>query len=232
MLVTHFGERVREGKYGLNLTREKYAPANKRSSISGPKELYPPGVWDALDDLHEDEDHRTYTDEAVNTMQENALINFDLNMAYFESLEREGFDQAIAKVLTIAPKLKEIQNLTELDGKSGLYLLVLDKYKQAYIGQSQDMRKRIKAHWSTAKPLDRLVFGKVNESILSIDSFRALDTTRIYAWVTSRPDKKEFQITMELREKYLLNRLAGGIPQSGFALTARLVSRPKRQLTN
>ncbi len=59
-------------------------------------------------------------------------------------------------------------------------MLVLDEYKQVYIGQSTDIKSRILHHRSKKKPFDRLIFGSVENSILSIDSFGALDTTRIY----------------------------------------------------
>ena len=59
--------------------------------------------------------------------------------------------------------------------------MVLDLYKQAYTGQAADIRMRIKRHWSGTKQFERLIFGTKESSVLSIDSFRALDTTRIFA---------------------------------------------------
>lgn len=69
--------------------------------------------------------------------------------------------------------------------------MVLDNYRQAYIGQSWDMRKRIKKHWSWTKQFDRLLWGRVQESVMSIDSFRTLDTTRIVASRTINYDSLE-----------------------------------------
>jgi len=40
-------------------------------------------------------------------------------------------------------------------------------------------KEHIRQHWSKTKQFDRLLWGSVTESIISIDSFRALDTTRI-----------------------------------------------------
>ena len=42
------------------------------------------------------------------------------------------------------------------------------------------MKKRILGHWNRQKEFDHLICGKIEESILSIDSFGALDTTRIF----------------------------------------------------
>ena len=49
-----------------------------------------------------------------------------------------------------------------------------------YIGISNDIKKRILTHWGSKKDFDRLLFGKKENSVLSIDSFGALDTTRIF----------------------------------------------------
>jgi hypothetical protein len=70
-------------------------------------------------------------------------------------------------------------------------VLVLDEYRQAYIGQSSwDMLKRTK-HWSGTKHFDGLLWGGVEESVMSIDSFRALNTTRIFAARTINYDALE-----------------------------------------
>ena len=90
-------------------------------------------------------------------------------------------------------------------------MLVLDEYRQAYIGQSAwDMRKRIKAHWNGTKQFDRLLWGGVEESVMSIDSFRALDTTRIFASRTINYDTLEARLVQTFPPDYLLNRIHGG----------------------
>ena len=63
-------------------------------------------------------------------------------------------------------------------------MMVLDKYKQAYIGKSDNIEQRIRHHWSQNKSFDRTLFPMyaVEKSVFSIDFFRALDTTRIYVW--------------------------------------------------
>ena len=106
------------------------------------------------------------------------MKNFDLNMKYFESLDYNDFDKKL-KLFVKKNRFIEANNLDDLV-VSGIYILVLDKYKQIYIGMSDNIRKRILNHWSRKKDFDRLIFGKVEKSILSIDSFGALDTTRIF----------------------------------------------------
>ena len=69
--------------------------------------------------------------------------------------------------------LKQIEDLNVLNGKQGVYLLVLDRYRACYVGQSDDMRRRIMRHWSR----NDYFTGS------GIDMFKAHDTTRIYAAV-------------------------------------------------
>lgn len=52
--------------------------------------------------------------------------------------------------------------------------------------------------------------GGVNESILSVDSFRALDTTRIFAAKVRSPLALENKVVESLPGKFVLNRIAGG----------------------
>ena len=47
------------------------------------------------------------------------------------------------------------------------------------------------ADWSQRQPFDSLMFGSVDESIMAIDSFRALDTTRIFAARVRNPQRLE-----------------------------------------
>ena len=46
--------------------------------------------------------------------------------------------------------------------------------------------------------------------MLSIDSFRALDTTRIFAAETARPELLEDAVINALPDKFVLNRTIGG----------------------
>lgn len=78
-----------------------------------------------------------------------------------------------------------VTDLAQFDRVAGYYMIVLDEYKQAYVGRSGDIRKRIQKHWSRQMPLDRLIFGSKESSILAIDSFRAYDTTRVFVYPTN-----------------------------------------------
>ncbi len=163
------------------------------------------------DEFFADEEH--YSDEWVEKHYKDCMKNFDLNMKYFESLDYNNFDKKL-KLFVKKNRFIEANNLDDLV-VSGIYILVLDKYKQVYIGMSGNIRKRILNHWSKKKDFSRLIFGKVEESILSIDSFGALDTTRIfYKKVNScfnicSLEEEKYVKTFD--NKYLLNRVGGGI---------------------
>ena len=136
-------------------------------------------------------------------------------MAYYKSLDKEDFDNVIADKIKSNPMFLEVTDLNEYKCP-GIYILVLDEYKQLYVGIAKNIKTRIQIHWTANKDLGRLVFGGVTESKLSIDSFRALDTTRIFACAKdiSKDDlwKEEYNITNSIPEKYLCNRMLGGDP--------------------
>lgn len=88
--------------------------------------------------------------------------------------------------------------------------MVLDRYKQVYIGQAENIRLRIKRHWAGTKQFDRLIFPDPETSVLSIDSFRALDTTRVFAVKTKRGLDLEDKFVEAFPPDYLLNRVDGG----------------------
>lgn len=142
------------------------------------------------------------------------MLNFDLNMKYFDSLDAKDFNNSLDSFVNKF-KFTEIFDLNKLDNISGIYILVLDKYKQVYIGKSDNIKKRIQSHWVSKKEFSRLIWGDVNTSIISIDSFCALDTTRIFY-----KDIKSYELfnaeekyVKKFKSKYLLNRVAGGIDE-------------------
>ena len=151
-----------------------------------------------------------WTEEGYIKQVSRADLNYDLNMAYFNSLD---FNEFNSYLLQQCKKLKfiECDNLTDLDTKSGVYMLVLDDYKQVYIGISNNMKRRIMNHWNKRKSLECLIFGDVCNSILSIDSFGALDTTRIFYIETFLIYETEEKIVKKFLPEYMLNRTAGGI---------------------
>lgn len=105
--------------------------------------------------------------------------------------------------------------MAKVNGKIGAYILVLDDYKQVYIGIStSDVKGRILQHWSKHKEFGRLLNGSVETSIISIDSFGALDTTRIFfkelKWYQDL-DEYEKKLVDEFKPEYRLNRVVGGL---------------------
>lgn len=208
--MEHFGELVRPGKYGLRLTREMYALVNKKSSTRIPEYMLTDELRAELQPHFEDEAMTIRTDEYCRRQRELALENFDLNMAYFASIPPESFEEALQEMLRKHKRMRPVTDLKTLDGEWGAYVLVLDDYRQAYIGQAWDMRKRIKAHWTGTKQFDRLLWGSVEESVMSIDSFRPLDTTRIFACKTMNYDTLEARLVNTFPPDFLLNRIGGG----------------------
>ena len=204
--AVHFGIPVRSARgLGLRMTRDTYARLNKRSSLPRWSREMNPERWDSF--------HRIYTDALCEEMQSQALTNFDLNMAHFASLEHEAFDAALKRAVASQRGMVEVTDLTKWDGVAGLYVMVLDEYRQAYVGatnKSIGIQKRIKQHWAGTKPLDRLIWGDPQTSILSIDSFRALDTTRIFALKSSRSFAGENPLLEQFPPEYMLNRVPGG----------------------
>lgn len=203
----HFGVQVRAGKYGLELTRETYAQINKKSSFNDRMEdLEALGAYEPCDPI-------MYTDAWAEKHRQACLINFDNNMRYFETLDSKEFNNALDSFLLTNPSFMPVVDLNAYFGKPGYYILVLDKYKQCYIGTAKDIAKRIRQHWSGAKQFDRLLLpiGAVETSKLSIDSFRAFDTTRIFVFVSDHVFEYEYRYVNEIPAKFSLNRVQGGL---------------------
>ena len=157
-----------------------------------------------------------YTEEWCLKHQKDALKNYDINMQNFKELDKNEFNKQINNFLEKNKDFKAIKDTNQLREKSGYYILVLDKYNSLYIGEATDLFKRIKQHWSKKVEFDRLLFpiNNIEYSKLSIDSFRILDTTRIY--VKTIKNKKLFSFDLINQErkyinmfdkKFLLNRL-------------------------
>src|SRR5690606_1843075 len=145
-------------KYGLRLTREKYALVNKRSSLPPLDRERHAKLWEAMAYRYEDDDQKIYTDEWCATLREMALRTFDLNMAYFATLDHDEFEAALQHTVKSQRGMVEVTDLTGWGARSGLYIMVLDDYCQAYIGAGKVLA-RIKHHWSGTKQFDRLIWG-------------------------------------------------------------------------
>ena len=96
-------------------------------------------------------------------------------------------------------KWKRVVDLNEQKDQSGVYAMLLDKYGLCYIGQAEDIRKRILAHWRVDKM-----------GTLGIDLFRAKDTTRIYVINTPRMNSNEYKAVSQIPTMNRLNVLHGG----------------------
>lgn len=212
--AVHFGIPVRATRgRSLRMTRDTYARISKRSSLPRWSREMNPELWDKFDQFYEDPEHRTYTDAWCEKMQTQALANFDLNMAHFASLDPGEFEAALQRAVKSQRGMVEVTDLTKWNGVAGLYIMVLDEYRQAYVGAtdaSVGIVKRIKQHWTGTKPLDRLIWGDPQTSIISIDSFRALDTTRIFALKTTRSFAGENPLLEQFPPEFMLNRVPGG----------------------
>lgn len=185
----HLGLYLREKPGGLKLTRENYIRVDKKSSFG--------------DDV-------IYPGKFIESHTKNCFDNFDLNMEYYRSLSKPEFNQELTSFLSKTKVFEKFTNLSLLKGVSGYYIMILDEYSQVDIGISGDITKRLRVHWSAQKQFDRLLFGEVDNSILSIDSFRAYDTTRLFAYVCNEFKSYENEFINYFDAKYVLNRTVGG----------------------
>lgn len=149
------------------------------------------------------------------------MENYDLNIKFFQQLDHNKFNAEIESFRKKHKYFVSVQDLTQYESVSGYYIMVLDEYCQLYIGNTTNIKKRIRQHWSKNKEFDRLVFGSsINASKLAIDSFRALDTTRIYAYATKNLYSLEDKFISTFSEEFLCNRLSGGkIPDDFFEIS-------------
>lgn len=187
--IQHFGVNVLEKSSGLKLTKENYV----EKIIFKDTQL---------------KNH--FTNSIIQNYIEAYLYNFDLNMAYFRSLSKDEFNKKLDAFIEGNSGFIEIADLNAVDRTAGYYIMVLDEYAQVYIGTSQNIKKRIQEHWRMQMYFDRMIFSDLKNSILSINSFRALDTTRIFAYPTVETFILEDAFINQFDHKYLLNRTAGG----------------------
>ncbi|CAM2807160.1 hypothetical protein [Erysipelothrix tonsillarum] len=228
--MLHFGVVVLPGKKGLKLVRENYAIINKRSSLFSEKKyelMKNEGWFDPNQEvvvngkkvkIYEDEKGQFYTDEWCIEHQKECLQNFDLHINFFASLSKEKFKKETDSFINKFPMFEEVSNLNEYNGKSGYYVMILDEYCQIYTGTSGNIMKRIREHWSQSKQFDRLLYpmGAVERSIMSIDSYRALDTSRIFAYDTEYTFEREDEFISYFSPEFCTNRTAGGRIEGGL----------------
>ena len=204
--MEHFGVKLINRGKSFNLTKEEFAIINTKPSLPYFESL-------AERNAYSDEQGDAYSENWCAEYRELCLKNFDLNMEYFSKLHGDAFNTALLSFLSKYKQFVEVVNLNDFAGVEGFYIMVLDKYKQVYIGKTEDIKKRIMKHWSNTKPFDRTLFPMYawNKSTFSIDFFRALDTTRIYAWKKRMSDGIEADLIENFPSHFCTNRIGGDI---------------------
>lgn len=161
-----------------------------------------------------------YTIKWCEEYREQCLQNYDKNIKYFSLLDRTDFNNAVSVFLKKHKGFCKVDCLIDFDATSGYYLMILDEYKQVYIGKSDNIKKRIQQHWSHNTSFDRTLFPMYakDTSCFSIDCFRALDTTRIFAWKRSLVEGIEKNLIADFPKQYCTNRIGGDISTGMEAL--------------
>jgi hypothetical protein len=186
--LKHFNINLREKIDGFKLNKDNF-------SIGSRTDSFEKGIY--------------HSDEVCLKKIRNCNYNYDLNMRFYKNLNKDEFKKEIDKFVT-QNEFNEVFNLSLFIQKKGYYLMVLDEYTQVYIGTSIDLKKRITRHWSTTLPLDRVVLWTPETSKISIDSFRALDTTRIFIKESDEVFLNENSYIDQFSDKFICNRTAGG----------------------
>lgn len=212
--MEHFGIKLIHRKYSFKLNREEFALISTKPSLPMFENLI-------KREAYTDDSGSEYREDWCKKYRELCLQNYDLNIKYFNLLDYADFNSAITSFLKKHKKFQQVENLKVYDSISGYYMMILDEYKQVYIGKSDDIKRRIQQHWSSTKPFDRILFPMyaVTTSCFSIDFFRALDTTRIFVWKRDLSDGVEKNLIADFPEKYSTNRIGGDISSGIEALT-------------
>ena len=208
---------VSRGK-SFKLTRDEFALINTKPSLPYFTSLAACGAY-------ADEGGSAYSECWCTKYREMCLRNYDLNIKYFATLDKDAFNFALTSFLSRYHQFKEVFNLNEFSSVEGFYIMILDEYKQAYIGKSKDIKKRILKHWSDTKPFDRTLCPMFawEKSVFSIDFFRALDTTRIYAWKNMISDGIEAELIRNFPTQFRTNRIGGDITDAINAMNTMTV---------
>lgn len=207
------------------MTRALYGYPNRAPKQRFDRAQVGDEFWEESAWLYRDDEHTQHSDVYLLVQRDQALVNFDLSMRYFASLDRDEFEEALQHVLVKGRTFKPVHTLADWADAPGAYIMVFDEYKQFYVGQSEDIRKRIRNHWATRKPFDRLIFGNMYESIFPVDEFRAFDNTRIYAARSRNPSAVEERAEKAADPRFCLNRMAGGEADSRRLMVALSIAR-------
>lgn len=130
------------------------------------------------------------------------LIN---KLEWIKRIDRLEFEKALNLFLKKWP-LTEISDLFDIAGSCGIYFMVLDEYKQCYIGKAKNLKQRVMQHWTREK----------DASGTNVNTFRACDTTRIFAISVDEKayanliNRLEEAMIRSIDEMFLLNIMPGG----------------------
>lgn len=225
--VKHFGMWINQTLPSARLTRENYALINPVSTIHSYEHARYLIENEHVDYLViDDKEQKVYYSEKIcEEHRRNCLENFDYNMQRFAKINHSVFENKLLKFA----KGRKFQQVFSLDDPlcssepyeykaieavyGFVYIMVLDSFSQAYIGITESsVKNRIRQHWNKSKSFDRLLFGDIHSSVLSIDSFGPLDTTRLFV----KPYTYDYKTPLEIYENncirafgkdFLLNRL-------------------------
>ena len=211
--MEHFGVKLLNRGKSFKLNRDEFALVDTRPSLPFFKSLLKYNAYS-------DEFGTSYREEWCEEYREICLKNYDLNMKFFSLLDREQFNRSLDSFLERYNRFKEVFDLTEYTKVEGYYIMVLDDYKQVYIGKSTDIKKRIMKHWSTTLAFDctLLPMYAYEKSCFSIDFFRALDTTRIFVWKKRVTRGVESSLIRSFPSQFCTNRIGGDITNGVEAL--------------
>ena len=218
--VTKRIKKENSGKSNIYADWERFEANEKLLEFANKRSLYP--FWAIYDWI----DGKLVYNKNYLKMQKKAIIeNYRLNMKFYDKLEKSDFDKSLKTLLEMEEnkKLKKVEDLKDFFGIKGIYVMILDKYKQIYVGQSKsDVVARIIQHWKKKIEFENLLAGNIYEEKLKIDSFGMLDTTRIYIEEVEESllDKREEELVDLIPEDYLANKVAGGVKLN--SISARL----------
>lgn len=105
--------------------------------------------------------------------------NLKINLQYFKNLEKDEFEIELMRIVN-KYHFEEIKDVSSY--KDCLYILVIDEYKQFYVGKTvRELKKRVNDHWRAKIITERQIFDGGNEySRIKVDNFQMFDTTRIF----------------------------------------------------
>ena len=207
--MEHFGVKLIKRKLEFKLLREEFALINTKPSLPFFPVL-------AEKDAYTNVQGTAYREEWCNEYRELCLKNYDLNMEFYSMLDKIEFNTALESFLKDYRGFNQVFDLSKYSETAGYYIMVLDEYKQIYIGKTDDIKKRIMQHWSRTKPFDRILFPMYayDKSCFSIDLFRALDTTRLFVWKRKLSDGVEKEMIRNFPSKFCTNRIGGDITKA------------------